>query len=178
MTTSNNNENSAGTVENPDVSELWNDEDTERFSNETYHHLLMEQYKIYVKVSDNINARRTIINTFFLTLHAIIISVIGLSLSRQPTVPNLFLLLITLVGLLILCFAWWRLAKYYRQHARAKRAVIAKLEGRLPSNACLVSDRYFVSRKKNPLNSIESLLPIAFGMLYILSYIYVAYLSS
>jgi hypothetical protein len=175
---SNSNADMVGTPDNPDVSSLWNDEDTERFNNETYHHLLMEQYKLYVNIADNINSRRTIINTFFLTVHVIIIGIIGLSLSRQPTVPNLFLLLITLVGLLILCFAWWRLAKYYRQHARAKKAVIAELEGKLPSNPCMVSDRHFVSHKKNPLNSIESVFPIVFGFLYILSYAYVAYLSS
>ena len=140
--------NVTGTHDNLDMGSLWNDEDTERFNNETYHHLLMEQYKIYVGVSDNINARRTIINTFFLTVHVIIIGIIGLSLSRQPTVPNLFLLLITLVGLLILCYAWWRLAKFYRQHARAKKSVIAELEGKLPSNPCMVSDRHFVQYRK------------------------------
>ena len=165
------------TIDKPDVSNLWNDEDTEKFNNETYHHLLMEQYKVSVTVADNISARRTVINTFFLTLHAIIISIIGLSLSRQPTVPNLFLLLVTLIGLLVLCFAWWRLVKYYRQIARGKKIVIAELEARLPSNACLVSDKYLVTHKRNPLNSIESVLPAVFGLLYIMSYAYVVYLS-
>tara|TARA_E500000178_G_C16691539_1_gene603931 strand:- start:2 stop:556 length:555 start_codon:yes stop_codon:yes gene_type:complete len=162
---------------NIDLERLWNDDDTERFNNETYHHLLMEQYKIYFNISDNINARRTVINTFFLTLHAIILAVIGLSLSRMPSVPNLVLLLITLMGLLGLCFSWWKLARYYRQVARAKRQVISELEKRLPSNASVTADRQLGNTKRNPLFSIETTLPIIFATLYLLSYAYVSYLS-
>lgn len=174
---------SAGLDKKPEKdfsSKLWNDDETEGFNNETYHTLLMEQYKIHVGVADNISARRTIVNTFFLTLHGIIISVIGLSLSRQPTVPNLFLLLITLLGLLGLCFAWWKLARYYRYVTKAKKQVIAELEARLPSNVSLASDKYILSsirNNKNPLHSIETTIPIAFSVLYILAYGFVAYFT-
>ena len=157
---------------------LWNDEATEGFNNETYHSLLMEQYKVYVSVSDNISSRRTIINTFFLTLHGIIISVIGLSLSRQPTVPNLLLLLVTLLGLLGLCFAWWKLARFYRYTSKAKKQVISEIESRLPSNINSATDNYILSNnKRNPMYSIETTLPISFSCLYIISYIIVACFS-
>ena len=161
--------------------QLWNDEETEGFNNETYHTLLMEQYKIHVNVADNVSARRTIVHTFFLTLHGIIISVIGLSLSRQPTVPNLFLLLITLLGLLGLCFAWWKLSRYYRYVTKAKSQVISELESRLPSNVSLTSDKYVkssIKNNRNPLHSIETTVPVVFACLYILAYGFVGYFSS
>ena len=111
-------------VSNVNISkELWNDNDTESFSNETYHHLLMEQYKVYVEMTDRISARRVLANVFFLTLHTAILGILGLSLSRNPVVQQFGLLLITLLGLLVLCYAWWRLVQYYRHLSLAKNMV-------------------------------------------------------
>ena len=156
--------------------ELWGDNDTERFSNDTFHTLLMEQYKVYVEMADRTSARRSLANTFFLTIHAIILSVLGFSIINNPSITNPPILLFPLLGLLVLCYAWWRLVQYFRRLSRAKGAVIAELEKRLPSTS-LDAERVALGehqRPYNPLKRMEVTLPFIFGLLYIFSYLYVA----
>jgi hypothetical protein len=139
----------------------------------------MEQYKINVEMSDRISARRSITNTFFLTLHSILIGILGLSLSRAPYVPHIGLLLMPLLGLLFLCYAWWRLVQNYRHIAEAKAKVICELERRLPCNASLLTEKTLSKHGKrfSPRNRLEMFMPYLFAALYAFSYLYVAYLS-
>ncbi len=164
----------------PDISKvLWNENDTESFSNETFHHLLMEQYKIYVEMNDRINARRVLANVFFLTLHTAILGILGLSLSRAPVVNQFGLLLITLLGVLVMCYAWWRVVQYYRHLSTAKNLVINELEKRLPCKAIGFAETKALNQDKsyNPLRRMELFLPFIFGLLYIFCFGYVVYLS-
>ena len=160
--------------------ELWNEE-ADHYNNEIFHQLLMEQYKISVEMADRLNARRSLVNTFFLTLHAIIIGIVGLSLSHSPNVSEIGLLLIPLLGLLILCYAWWRLAQWYRHQVDAKAQVINALERRLPSNPFRTTDFKISQRRgghaKNPLSRLEVYMPFLFAALYILAFLYVVSLS-
>ncbi len=158
---------------------LWNDDNTEAFNNETFYHLLMEQYKVYVEMSDRMSARRSLCNVFFLTFHAVILGFLGLSLSRAPYIPSIELLLITLLGLLVLCYAWGRLAQYYRRAVRAKEGVIKELESKLPSSPASQAELNSLvkGRPYNPLRRLELYLPFVFAVLYVFSFFYVAYLS-
>lgn len=161
----------------PDISEqLWHDNDTESFSNETFHNLLMEQYKIYVEMSDRINARRSLANTFFLTVHAVILGVLGLSIIQNPSIPQPVFMLFPLFGLLLLCYAWWRLVQYFRRLSRAKAAVISELEQRLPSSSLQAELMALGEHDKpyNPLKKMEVTLPFLFAILYVIAYLYVA----
>ena len=160
----------------PDIThELWNDDATENCSNELYQTLLIEQYKLYVEMYDRITARRSLANTFFLTLHAILISVLGLSLRNTNTITGVGLLLFPLLGLLVLCYAWWRLVQYYRRVSIAKEHVIAEMETRLPSNPSWSAERKAmqIDRPYNSLRRMEIVLPFIFGLLYILTYLYI-----
>lgn len=156
--------------------ELWNDSATESCSNELYQTLLIEQYKLYVEMYDRITARRSLANTFFLTLHAILISFLGLSLRNTNSLNNVGLLLFPLLGLLVLCYAWWRLVQYYRRVSNAKEAVIAELEKRLPSNPSFSAERkaMHIDRPYNALRRMEISLPFVFAVLYVLIYAYVS----
>ncbi len=155
--------------------ELWNDGDTETCSNELYHTLLIEQYKLYVEMYDRTTSRRSLANTFFLTLHAILISVLGLSLRNINTITGVGLLLFPLLGLLVLCYAWWRLVQYYRRVASAKERVIAEMERRLPANPSWSAERKAmqVDRPYNSLRRMEITLPFIFAVLYVLTYGYI-----
>jgi hypothetical protein len=160
---------------------LWNEDDVDAFSNESFQHLLMEQYKLYVEMTDRISSRRNWTNIFFLTLHAIIVGVMGLSLSRSPYVPQIGLLLMPLMGLLVLCYAWWRLTQWYRHMLTVRHNIIGQLEQRLPSSPSLAADRNDITSKEgyfNPLNRMEKTLPFVFAILYIFSFTYVTYISS
>ena len=157
--------------------ELWNDDDTEAFSNETYHTLLIEQYKIYVEMYDRITSRRSIANTFFLTIHAVLISILGLSLRNTDSISGVGLLLFPLLGLLVLCYAWWRLVQYYRRVSSAKEQVIGELEKRLPSSPAHAAERKAMQldRPYNALRRMEITLPYIFALLYIFTYAYIVW---
>lgn len=159
--------------------QLWRDDDTEAFNNDTFQHLLMEQYKLYVEMSDRIHARRNLANVFFLTMHAVIIGLLGLSIIRNPYIPQPGLLLFPLLGLLVLCYAWWRLVQYFRRLNRAKNAVIGELEQRLPSTSHKAEQVALGEhdRPYNPLKRMEVTLPFIFAGLYIFAYVYVTLIS-
>lgn len=159
--------------------ELWNDHDTDSVNNATYLSMLIEQYKIYVEMMDRINARRVLANVFFLTLHTAILGVLGLSLSHSPSVPRFGLLLMTLFGVWILCYAWWRLVQYYRHLSLAKGIVIAELEKRLPCKAMGIAETKALAKDRpyNPLRRMELTLPFIFALLYLFSFAFVTYTS-
>lgn len=164
--------------EMPDVSEeLWNDDDTDNLNNEMYHQLLIEQYKVYVEMYDRITARRSLANTFFLTLHAILISALGLSLRNTDSLNGVGLLLFPLLGLLVLVYAWWRLVQYYRRVSNAKERVIGQLERRLPSSPSWKAEQKMmqIDRPYNALRRMEITLPFVFAALYIFTYAYIVY---
>lgn len=159
--------------------ELWNQNDTEAFKNDEYHQMLMEQYKVYVEMSDRVSARRNLAQTFFMTFHAVVLGVLGLSLSHEPTVHRVGFLLFPLLGLLVMCYGWWSLVQYFRRLARAKGLVIAELEKRLPSRPSIQAEQKAMGRLNpyGPLKRMEVVLPIIFALLYIFSFIYAVHLS-
>lgn len=159
---------------------LWNEDDVNSFSNESFQNLLIEQYKIYIEMTDRISSRRNWTNIFFLTLHTIVVGMMGLSLSRSPSIQQIGLLLMPLMGLLVLCYAWWRLSQWYRHMLSTRHVIIAQMEQRLPSSPSSAADRQELLQEgyQNPLNRMEKTLPFIFGILYIFSFTYVTYLSS
>ncbi|MDF2691476.1 MAG: hypothetical protein K0S29_1331 [Gammaproteobacteria bacterium] len=159
--------------------ELWNINDTESFNNETYHVLLVEQYKLYVEMTDRISARRNLANTYFLTMHAIVLSVLGITLSHQQAVHRVGFLLFPLLGLLVLCYGWWRLVQYFRRVTSARNKVIIELEKRMPSSPSMQAERKAMGKDNpyKPLKSMEVALPIIFALIYIFSFIYATHLT-
>lgn len=160
--------------------DFWNEDESDSFDNETFQHLLLAQYKIEVELADRLTARRSLINVFFLTLHAIIVGIVGLSLTHSPTIQQIGLLLIPLLGLLSLCYAWWRLAQWYRHLVNAKTQVIHELERRLPCNPSRMTERKLGvhgHQAKNPMRRLEVYLPFTFALLYIFAFLYVVLIS-
>jgi len=157
--------------------ELWNLNDTEQFDNETYNKMLIEQYKIYVEMADRFSARRSWVHTFFLVFHALVLGILGLTLNHQTRIETTGMLLFPLLGLLVLCYAWWRLVQYFRRVARAKQAVIAEMETRLPSSSFWNAERKAMSRDNpyNPLKRTEVTMPIVFALLYVFIYLYIIF---
>ena len=156
---------------------LWNDDESERFNNDTFNRLLIEQYKMYVELFDRVSSRRIVFNTFFLTLHAILVSALGISLHNHNSYPEAGMLAFPLIGLLVLCYAWWRLVQYFRRVVSAKEKVIQELERRLPCNPTFSAEykAMSVDRPYNSLRRIEIILPYIFAALYLFSYAYILY---
>jgi hypothetical protein len=110
------------------------------YSDKYYDHLL-EQYKLYLTLTDKISDRRSAANTFFLTLNTGLISAIGITsfLSSKGETANSakageMNLLFILAGfaMIVLCYSWYRLIRSYRDLNSAKFKVVHEIEKLLP----------------------------------------------
>lgn len=115
-----------------DSSELFNEiqADTIYPSNEKWQAHLIEQYKMYVEMTDRISQRRATANTYFLSVNSAILAFVGYLTSKDST-NDLWML--ALAGI-TLCFLWERLIVSYRNLNTAKFKIIHAIEKRLPIN--------------------------------------------
>lgn len=96
--------------------------------------VLFEQYKLFVDTSERLVARRQIVNTFFLSVNALVLSALAL-IAKAATGS-----FVTAVGIgtvsiatIVLCVAWKTLVRSYAQLNRGKFAVINRIERELPA---------------------------------------------
>lgn len=133
----------------------------------------LEQYKLYVEMTDRISARRNTANVFFLSLNTTIIAGIGLSLEKIETLRPSWLIVFPLIGILIFCLVWWWLIRSYRNINSAKYKVIGKMESSLPFSPYYKEEWKELGegkdiRKYLPLTAIEQWIPIVFGTMYLI----------
>jgi hypothetical protein len=162
---------------------LWNESITpENYGKEgQYYEHLLEQYKIFVESADRVSARRSLANTFFLTLHTFIVGAIGFAYEKGPQLPYPWLVVFPLIALLVLCYLWWWLLKSYRQLNEAKFKVIGEYERRLPSSPYWSAEWKALGEGKDPkiyrsLGRIENQVPLVFVAVYILGALAIAFL--
>lgn len=135
---------------------------------------LLEQYKLFVDTSEKLVARRQTVNTFFLSVNALLLSAIGTIAKEVITTP------ITIIGILaisiagiLLCFGWRRLVKSYHQLNAGKFDVIDHLEQYLP--ASLFKAEWEALGRGNdpdkyiPFTKTEATIPIVFIILYLIA---------
>ena len=96
--------------------------------------ILLEQYKLFVETSERLVARRQLVNTFFLSVNALVLSALAL-IAKEATDSVLTVagILIVSVAAIVLCSAWKTLVNSYAQLNRGKFAVIDRLERELPA---------------------------------------------
>ena len=97
-----------------------------------YNAHLLEQYKLYVQMADNVSSRRQSANSFFLTINTTIVALVGY-INASIAEANSFNWLISVSGML-LSFLWYRLIRSYKDLNSGKFQVIHKLEEELPSS--------------------------------------------
>ncbi|MCK1820421.1 hypothetical protein MTQ10_12555 [Streptomyces sp. XM83C] len=153
---------------------LWNEQVGAREydkEGEKYQAAVLEQYKIYVEMADRISARRSLTNTFFLTVNAALLTTAGTV--GPGVVSELPVWGLVTMGLVALgqCGAWFLLIASYRQLNRAKYKVIGALERRLPA---LVYDAEWAELGEGrtagrylPLTLVELWMPVLFMVLYV-----------
>ena len=163
---------------NTDIHEaLWNENDS--FDNDTYNNMMLEQYKAYVNIADRVSARRSVAHVFFITLNAFLLSTFGMIVSHQTQISNnKAVLFLTLLGMLVICYAWWRLMQYFRRLTRGKQKVIDAIETRLPMRSFWKAEVHAMHTENpyRPLKNMETMLPAVFAVLYILIYVYVLFI--
>lgn len=136
---------------------------------------ILEQYKLYVEMADRISARRSLTNTFFLTLNTAIFAAIGASWKSRLTFPS-WLLVFPLLALLVQCNAWFILVRSYRQLNSAKYTVIGVLEERLPASPYWRAEWQALGEGKDkakywPLTHLEQWVPVIFAATYLGAFI-------
>lgn len=134
-------------------------------------HLLLEEYKLFVDTSEKLVARRQTVNTFFLSVNALLLSALGMIAKEVITMRIAFIgvIAIGLAGIL-LCVAWRRLVHSYRQLNAGKFVVIHLLEQYLP--AALFKAEWKAlgegkdKKKYTPFTKTEATIPIVLIVLY------------
>jgi hypothetical protein len=156
---------------------LWNQQVTPQgygSSVDLYYKHVLEQYKLYVQSADQISARRNLTNTFFLTVQTAFIAAVALAYKPGWHFEPRWLVVFPLVAALILCLAWQRLIRSYRQLNSGKFKVIEEFEKRLPTAPFVDAEwRGALGEGRDPnlyteLTDLEKWVPIAFAILYLL----------
>ncbi|MEU7292288.1 hypothetical protein AB0A76_03620 [Streptomyces exfoliatus] len=139
---------------------------------EQFHHYLLEQYKLYVEMTDRMSARRALTNSFFLTVNLAAVGAIGTAnvgdLSRESSIVPV------IAGLILMsqCFVWFHTLRSYRMLNKAKYSVIEILEEKLPARVYSKGEwgAYVRSGKKGRylrLTTAEQMMPVIFGAGYL-----------
>src|SRR5262245_40711166 len=91
--------------------------------------IALEQYKLYVELADRVSARRSLANTFFLTLNTAVFTLIGVFWQNPPS-GSPWLGLFPTAVLVVQCLVWFWIIRSYRQLNAAKWAVVGAFERR------------------------------------------------
>lgn len=151
---------------------LWNTNLTEEMYGPKYKEHLFEQYKLYVEMADQVSNRRNLTNTFFLTLHTLLLGVLGFSYEKGPAIHERWVIIFPLAAVLLLCITWWIIVRSYRQLNGGKFKVIGEFETRLPASPFWSAEWRVLGEGKDnakylPLTHAENWVPAIFGFLYI-----------
>jgi hypothetical protein len=138
----------------------------------------LDLYKLTVEMADRISARRATANSFFLTLHAALVSLIGFvkpaDVDKTTHKVDAFGVVYIAIGGLVLAGTWWLLLRSFRDLNRAKFKVIADMESRLPTEPFNDEWKYLKGdpvpwwrRRYAELGTVERFVPFIFAAIYV-----------
>jgi len=131
----------------------------------------LELYKLYVEMADRSAARRLGANSFFVTVNAAILGIAGAVLAREGNTVGSFPYWPASLAGIILCWAWLRIIRSYRNLNTAKFAVINEIEKRLPirpySAEWEAVGKGEDPKRYKPLSHVEVAVPLVFLVVHI-----------
>lgn len=131
----------------------------------------LDIYKIFVETTDKISDRRYSSNSFFLTINTVIITLVGyLQLGKEAGQSIDFYWLVSSSGIVV-CFAWYRLIRSYKDLNSAKFKIIHLIEKQLPLSV-YDAEWEALDRGVNPktylqFSKIERVIPLIFFTIHI-----------
>lgn len=136
-----------------------------------YQSHLLEQYKLYVEMADQVSHRRSAANNYMVTVNASLVTLYGLASSVAGSgKQGLWIYAVPAAGVLA-CLAWVAVIRSYRDINTAKFKVIHEMEKRLPA-ALFAFEWQIAGEGKSeeywPTSHIEQIVPWVFSGLYIL----------
>jgi len=134
---------------------------------EKYQAHLLEQYKLYVEMTDRVSQRRLTTNSYFLSINTALLAFIGYTAVKGKS-DNLWL--IGVAGI-VLSLLWFYIVTSYRDLNTAKFSIIHEIERRLPLSLYAAEwnamGRGQIPKLYRPLSHIERLVPWIFVALYV-----------
>lgn len=141
-----------------------------------YKHHILEQYKLYVEMSDRVSQRRASLNVFFISVNTLLITVVTFFGSNNCLVFQLG----AFVGI-ILSFAWYYLLSSYRHLNSGKFKVICEMEKLLPISPYEEEwNKLGYGKDKKlycPISYSEKSIPVILGIFYIILLVYTLIVS-
>lgn len=157
----------------PIVEGLWNESITPAtYGNDgQYYDHLLEQYKLYVEMANQISERRDRTNAFFLSLNTLIFVIVGFGYENIQRIEPKWVIVFPLLAIIAMCFVWGRLLTSYRQLNSGKYKVIGEFESHLPVSPYWSAEWNVLGKGEKPnlytpLTHVEIWIPIIFGILY------------
>ena len=137
---------------------------------------LLEQYKLYVEMTERISQRRQTANGFGLSINTALLGLVGLVASRCTRDQVLLIIVVISLAGILISYGWYRLLCSYRDLNTAKFAVIHAIEAWLPI-APFRAEWSAAGEGKNPklyrpFTHVEVWIPRAFVFTYILAFSY------
>jgi hypothetical protein len=132
---------------------------------------LLEQYRLYVEMADNVSQRRHQSNAFFLTMNLALVTALSRFVTgRGSTVISYIGIVIAATAGIAFAYFWRRLVRSYRQLNSGKFEVIHVLESRLPARL-YDAEWSALGRGEDPeqyvpLTHVEENVPLVFVLLY------------
>jgi len=152
----------------------------EKYGKEFNDHL-MEQYKLYVEMTDRVSIRRAQTNQFYITLLSGLLALLSIIIERNiiSTFQNIVITAVAFLGL-VLCFLWNVNINSYRQLNSAKFKIIHELEKNLPY-PCYDKEWEILGEGKKQkiyfqLTRVEQYVPIIIAIMYSILLVYSLYI--
>jgi len=140
---------------------------------ENYKKHMLELYKLYVEMADNVSTRRCNANTFFLSVNTLLVAAIGVLTELQSGLEtlNMWWVLVTSFAGILFSWTWLSTVNCYKQLNSGKFKIIHLIEQKLPlamykAEWAYLKPKKGVSRYKQ-LTVVEMWVPKIFAIVYL-----------
>ena len=145
---------------------------------DNYGQHLLEQYSLYVEMTDRISQRRQNANGFYLSINTALLGIVGFVASRCTPGQVFTMIAVISVAGMLMSYGWYRLLCSYRDLNTAKFAVIHAIEKQLPiapyAAEWKAAGEGKSSKLYKPFTHIEIGIPRVFMLAYLASLLYSA----
>jgi hypothetical protein len=126
-------------------------------------------YELYLNTAEKVSDRRAQANAWMLSVNSAIVALYGYLQADKSAVTaglkSVRLWAIPATGVIV-CLAWAALLTSYRKLSRAKFAVIAEIEAKLPVAPFTREHKVYHHDRRRSLPTVETLIPSCFALLY------------
>jgi hypothetical protein len=144
---------------------------------ETFQAHLLDQYKLYVEMTDRISTRRGQTNSFYISLLSGWLAFLSVGFNKNLFSESQDLVFLSVASLgVVLCLLWYINIRAYKQLNSGKFKVIHEMEKNLPF-PCYERESDILNTHKNSqgylqLTNVEQYIPFAIAIPYLCLLIY------